>query len=543
MSYKGEKEMQREQIFSFRNYMFFFTVFFTIFNYIPQRIQLEILGSQYGTKLSLYPVLLWTLGTIWYAFSQHLEVGKPNYKILLFIGLYASAMIISIIHGLEIYPYYSTILSEPADHLKKMYFIKHFFAKFGIALKDITLLKMWISIRAIKQTFAEVIWGFGLSYLIYICYKNEAKTLVKIIFKSIICSSILVCSYGIIDFFYLAGYQWASKLLCILNPLFHDVPSNNQWWWPPLLWPNQLRSIFPEPSYLGIWAAFAIPWLWYGLYFANSRKTKFGCIILNIALPFCLFLSKARTANALLVGELILFAIVTLIYRKNIWKSFIKALLCIIVAFCLNLVSFQFLFNTVQNENRPSNNLESNNAATEYIDDNLASITAKDTRSNGTRYAIMRAGLNIGKDHPMFGVGKTFRNSYLLSYLSNQEKKYSEIQVYIKRQQDKGILNSGIPMLTEYANRFAETGIIGCLLYCLPIVILLYKSFYLLKDRLNLDNKIPLIFFMISFCGVLASGFGDSLDVTYCYWILLGVGYTLCHSAPACSGTDVVRKL
>ena len=26
----------------------------------------------------------------------------------------------------------------------------------------------------------------------------------------------------------------------------------------------------------------------------------------------------------------------------------------------------------------------------------------------------------------------------------------------------------------------------------------------------------------------LASGIGDSINITYCYWVLLGLGYALC---------------
>lgn len=527
---KGEIKMQKDQAIKFRDYMFLFIVFFTVFNYIPHLVQLEFLGSQYGTKLSLYPMIFGVLGTIWFGYSKHIESIKAYKAFGCFMVIYVVVLIISIIHGLKIYPYYDAILSEPADHMKKVFFIKAVFLKFGVDLTRITLLKIWILIRAIKQTCAEVVWGFGLSFLIFVWYKNDAKNLIRIMSKAVMGASAFVCIYGILDFFYLAGCQWASQLLSTLNPLLHDVPSNNQWWWPPLLWPNQLRSVFPEPSYLGIWSAFAMPWLWYGSYCTTSRKTKLCYNILNLALPLCLFLSRARTANALLVGELVLFAIGTIIYGNNIWKSFIKALLCVILAFCLSLASFQFFINSNKKESTHDNNLERNNAVVEYIDDNLTSLAEKDTRSNGTRYAIMKAGLNIGKDYPMFGVGKTFRNLYLLSYLSDQEKKYSEIQVYIKTQHDKGILNPGIPVLTEYTNRFAETGIIGVILYFIPIVVLLYKIYYFFKEKARIDETIPMLFFLISLLGILASGIGDSLDVTYCYWILLGVGYTICYN-------------
>lgn len=34
--------------------------------------------------------------------------------------------------------------------------------------------------------------------------------------------------------------------------------------------------------------------------------------------------------------------------------------------------------------------------------------------------------------------------------------------------------------------------------------------------------------YLISFMGIMASGIGDTLDITYCYWLLLGLGYAMC---------------
>ena len=41
-------------------------------------------------------------------------------------------------------------------------------------------------------------------------------------------------------------------------------------------------------------------------------------------------------------------------------------------------------------------------------------------------------------------------------------------------------------------------------------------------------NKYDYIFFSIAFIGVLTSGIGDNLNITYCYWFLLGLGYAMC---------------
>jgi hypothetical protein len=44
----------------------------------------------------------------------------------------------------------------------------------------------------------------------------------------------------------------------------------------------------------------------------------------------------------------------------------------------------------------------------------------------------------------------------------------------------------------------------------------------------NNEQKLPYIMFLISFLGMLITGFSNILNITYCYWILLGLGYAMC---------------
>lgn len=88
-----------------------------------------------------------------------------------------------------------------------------------------------------------------------------------------------------------------------------------------------------------------------------------------------------------------------------------------------------------------------------------------------------------------------------------------------------GIMRSGFPRLGEYTTRFAESGILGLGIFLLPIVVLLRKLYRKLKMS---TDKMPYIAFTVSFCGILAAGIGDNLNITYCYWFLLGLGYAMC---------------
>ena len=48
-----------------------------------------------------------------------------------------------------------------------------------------------------------------------------------------------------------------------------------------------------------------------------------------------------------------------------------------------------------------------------------------------------------------------------------------------------------------------------------------------MKNKQSSEKEIC---FLISFLGVMASGMGDTINITYSYWLLLGLGYAMCQS-------------
>ena len=89
-------------------------------------------------------------------------------------------------------------------------------------------------------------------------------------------------------------------------------------------------------------------------------------------------------------------------------------------------------------------------------------------------------------------------------------------------------MKSGFPALGEYFTRFAETGILGLLVYLLPSLYLLVQLLKKMRSTLSSpEEKEETIFFLLSWLGIMASGLGDNLNVTCCYWILMGIGYAM----------------
>lgn len=208
-------------------------------------------------------------------------------------------------------------------------------------------------------------------------------------------------------------------------------------------------------------------------------------------------------------------------YLSNKKNRLLGVILCSIVAIICSVSSINYFA-------KKSTNIKKNITVTDYLDDTVTSLANTDKRSNRSRYSIMIADFRIGLDHPILGVGIGLRNAYIPEYLPDKEHLSNETKMWIKNQKKKGIMKSGFPKLGEYTSRFAETGLIGVVLFLIPPIYLLWELFNSVRRKSKVEaDSTQEIFFMISLMGILASGIGDSLNITYAYWIMLGLGYTI----------------
>lgn len=502
-----------------KNLIFGVIVFSLIFCYIPLPLQLNFLAGTWSTKLTIYPLIVAMGFTMFY--RKSFSLAHDEWKILIkFLIAYLLVMLISLVWGLVDYPYYNVILQGPTDQIKKLPAVYSFLTNHGISVTKQELLSVWMLARPIKAVFVDIFWGLGLSVIVYVWYKNDFQNGLRIFLKGLLASVIAVVLYGFLDTMYLAGSEWATNILVILNPIIHEIKEEGIWW-PPILWNGQLRSVFAEPSYYGIFVAFALPWIWYVLDTFRDKRNRL--IIWGILFFFILFLflTKARTANVLLLGETVLLFLFTITGFLKSKKFFLPVLLCVTLAFGTSLILFNFGFG------KNSNNM----TALSYMEDNIGSLAGMDNRSNRSRYSIMIANLRIGMDHPVLGVGPHLRNAYIPHYLPDQKHLSHETKNWIKNQNKKGILRAGFPELGEYTSRFAETGILGLLVFMLPSIYLIWRFVVFLKVHAKdmPTERTITVYFLISFLGVLATGIGDSLHVLFSYWLLLGLGFALLH--------------
>ena len=196
-----------------------------------------------------------------------------------FFAIYVSVLLVSLVAGLVNYPYYNDIMQGPVNQIEKLPKVYAFLIDHGISVTEQELLSVWMLARPIKGLFINTFWTFGLPVLIFVWYKDDFANGFLAFLQGLFASVVVIVLYGFLDLFYLSGSEFAAKILMTLNPLVHAIKIGGTWW-PPLLWQNQFRSLFAEPSYYGIFMAFALPWLWYILEECHNKKKHVLCWIL-----------------------------------------------------------------------------------------------------------------------------------------------------------------------------------------------------------------------------------------------------------------------
>lgn len=504
------------------NLIFLFISIFLIFNTIPKTIQMNLVGGILQDKLVFYPVFVGMIYTL-YCQYKYKNVLMNFDKFFKFVVIYITVVLISLLVGLYTYPYYDLVISGPVTQIEKMPIVIKFLSSLGIDADINALTVLWMIARAIKGVLFEVVYAFGGAYMIYCWYYDDWRTAFKILIKGVLVSLIVVFSYSVIEVFYLAGNETAKDILVKITPYFHDInnPASSQGTWPPVLWYDlQLRSIFAEPSYFGIFAGFSIPFLWYCI---NDRKNSIFYSIIFTIMSFLLFLTQARTAIALLFAEMTLLFIALVYFRqKLLLKTVFLVYLSVSIAFFSSNYFINNYIDNVPKDSRQNVGI-TNIKVSAYLDKNFNSIFTANQRSNSARYAYIKSAFRVGVDYPILGVGKGLTAAYLVDYFTDDENKVGEVKRRIQRQNEVGILAASIPILCEYIQRFAETGIVGSIVYFLPLLFLLRWLFKKFKTL-----QYEYLFYSISIIGMLASAISLDLTGTYYYWVLLGLGYAIC---------------
>ena len=513
-------------------FLFFLIVLFFIFNNIPKVIQMNFLGAPVGNKLVFYPLFIGFIYTI-YCQYKHKNILINFDKFIKFIAVYLAITFISLIIGLYNYPYYDLVINGPVTQIEKLPKVMAILDNFGINIDQKILIAFWMVARVFKGLLFDTFYTFGGAYMIYCWYYNDWQKGVNIFIKGILTGLVVVLVYGCIEMFYLAGNDTAKYILSTLNPYIHVIKVDHNWW-PPLLWVKQARSVFPEPSHIGNYLAFALPVLWCLIIniraYNELKLNKIILLCLTFVFSIIIFLAQARTASAMFFGMSALYVLL-LCYLciKDYWKNFAKIIIVSILAFVVSLTFINnFINKPVATQNVNNTKIETIDenvdSVNNYISNNLSSLASTDQRSNGARYALIKSNLRIGMDKLFFGVGKGLTGAYVSANFTEKEKQNKEVKMWVTNQKKEGVLRYGLGAMNEYVGRFAETGIIGLIAFLCPFFYILYKLFKALKPSPN-AIQIKILLLLTSLIGVMVAGMNGSLNIFYSTWIVLGLCY------------------
>ena len=500
------------------DFLFFCIVFFSIFNFIPEILQLNLIGANCGSKLSFYFLIILFLKVFYYQHKNKNFLVNFNIFRNWFLA-YITIALISLIIGIYSYPFYQEIIEGPLYLSGKIIYLLEIFKNLNFNISENVLFFYYHIFWILKGCLLASFWTLCGAYIIYCLYWKNWQKAFNIINTGILAAVFVIIVYSIIEIFYLSDSLWATKILICINPYLHVIEVGYGWW-PPLLLKGQLRSIFAEPSNIGLWFSFASPFLWYKIIMTKKQSEKLMLLILWSIVCFISFLTNSRTVLALFLIENLILLFYA-IYFKN--KNFLYDTLTVILVSVIMIFSANYFI-----QNCFVDNTLKINSIEKYMEVNLNSLNSTNQRSNLARYSVALANIKIGLENPFLGVGYGLTNGYIRDALPEMALNSKEVKMWLKQQEEKGILKSGFPRLCEYTSRFAETGLIGLLTYFLPCVYLFYKLKNIVFKSTKFENKLPYIMFSISLFGVLISGFSAVLDAFFCYWILLGLGYAMC---------------
>lgn len=404
-----------------------------------------------------------------------------------FIGVFFIWSFVCMIIGVYTYPFYSTInMGDSSKLISLLSWLK----SHQIDVSHESALQVWLTLRFTKDLFFDIVMVFGGTLWIYSLYHHNWRQGFRDIRKSVLVLTCLLCVYSIIEIAYLMGNDTAAYLLKVINTLYMDVKSSHGWW-PPLLWEKQLRSLFPEPSYFGIVSTVIIPVLCSYL----LEKKCFKISVLYVFYMVMLFLTRARTATGLFLGEMVLFIIACWGYCRNCRQRMIGIVLC-------GILSFFFSITVILPGNTNESVLEKSGS---YMTDSITSVSGNQ-RSNVARKSNVMATFMVGVEHPILGVGHNLKDAYLLQNLSEESLQNYEVNLWKKTMEEKGVLKSGFPTLNKLATVFAESGVVGCLLYLVPFFYVIVQVF---RKKL-LKNNIEVVCLTIALIGSMAAFFSNA---------------------------------
>lgn len=418
-------------------------------------------------------------------------------------------LIIKIFVGLCLLCAFEEAIAISNFNIKQLIIYQHEFALIsaeilklcGIAVNpDLVMgFSYWCDLVYDNATY--LFWTFGVSYWIYCLYHKQSYDLVSVLVKTGLICFTCIAGYALIEIAYFQGSELAQQILITCNPILHRV-GDGYGWWPPLLWGDvipRMRSIFAEPSYMGIYFAFLMPFLWQRVFLKSTSVNHKRLLWAGIIFAFTMmFLTRSRTAYGICLLQMLLFILLAVWQGRREYYPGLKKL----VGCCLAGVLI----------------------ATVVLSTSLRGIEDLTNVSSNSRLGYIMATTRIGLAHPVFGAGSELFNYYVQENSPEFTRDNPEYQKWIKLFNIYGI-SGGYPQICEYTTLFAKHGFLGVAVFILPLLYALKGMVRKLKTAGDTQTFLNVSLVLLSLLGMAATGFSNHINITYCYWVILGVAF------------------
>jgi O-antigen ligase len=472
---------------------------------LPKQITLPLPGSNMLSHASVYPVLLGLL--LWVMTMVKTKRWEIPRKYTLYAGVFLGWTLLTATIGIIQFPFYDQV---DINKIQKMHSLLLFLKNQGLALSllENSSVVILIAFKIIASILVHFLMTVGVAFWVYALYRDHPLQGLQQLRQGVLYSFFLVGSYSVIELFYLGGSGFAAALLQTINPLLFAI-NDAHGWWPPLLWIGQIRSLCLEPSYFGIYAAMATPFIL--SYFVTEGRYKVHGLIF-FYLSFLVFMTKARTAIVLYLFELAAFLL--LVLRCKAASCYRRLTVAATIVLIAGSAAANFtIADTAANELSRSSVLQT-----------VASIVQPDSRSNTSRLTVQIANLHMALDHPVFGVGSHLSSAYFPQYAPVTAPN-SEVSTWLTYQKTEGPFYATFDF-NHFTFLLAETGLVGLLLYAFPLVWLVRKCYLLLKHTAAADQAL-LWSYLVALIGVSGALLSNSDSVFYSLYFLLGIGLIL----------------
>ena len=356
-----------------------------------------------------------------------------------------------------------------------------------------------------------------LGFMVAIMYATEFiislnKISLKTIRTCVAISLIFVGAYSVLEILQVYGIMNVENILKNISYYIHYLTRGE-------LYGDRIRSITGEASFLGMYIAFAYPWIVSYLFTEKKYTKKIIYALVVIYMLLLVYLTKSRSAYAVVMGEMALILFGVLIFDK---KKFNKVLVVIVTICCVaSISSFNKLNSYIVSLKQENNPVQEEVVDNGYnidmsVGDVVQSLNSKTNHSNIARLGLQKSALNMGKANPIIGVGLGQFGFYADEYIEDEARVSFEVQRWTNPEE----VDFWPPAFALIPRIIGEQGFIGAAIFIAFLATTMIK--FLIKYAKEKENTLE-IFTMVSIVGVLVSTFNADTYGLPQLWILLGL--------------------